>query len=74
MNDSPSAPEVGPDWLKPSAYPILLVRDWFRAGHMTQLRPMRGEMFAGVSGGKDRPLSSGGTPRRDPCFSSGSRE
>lgn len=50
MNDSPSAPEVGSDWLKPSAYPILLVRDWFRAGHMTQLRPTRGEMFAGVSG------------------------
>lgn len=50
MNDSPSAPEVGSDWLKPSAYLILLVHDWFRAGHMTQLRPMRGEMFAGVSG------------------------
>ena len=46
----PSSPEVGPDWLKPSAYSILLVGDWFGAGHMTQLRPMNEEMIAGPSG------------------------
>lgn len=45
------APEVGPDWLKPSVPSIPLVHDWFREGHMTQLRPRRGgEMFAGGGG------------------------
>lgn len=49
--NSYSAPEVGPDWLKPSVPSIPLVHDWFREGHMTQLRPRRGgEMFAGGGG------------------------
>lgn len=50
VNDLPSSPEVGPDWLKPSAHSILLVGDWFGAGHMIQLRPMSGEMLAELSG------------------------
>lgn len=40
--------KTGCDWPKVAAYPIWLVHYSFREEHVTQLRPMKGEMFGEV--------------------------